>query len=72
MNFRNRAINLTKALYQDTPWQLQPKKIKRISMATMDQYETLKDDELDEYGDYTSPWKLDCAATGSFLENIRE
>ena len=36
-------------------------------MATRNQYENLEDDDLDEYGDFTSPWKLDCAATRSFV-----
>ena len=30
-------------------------------------YENLEDDDLDEYGDYTKPWKLDCAATHNVL-----
>ena len=33
----------------------------------MNQYETLEDDEMDEYGDYTNPWKLDCATNISFV-----
>ena len=36
-------------------------------MTTTNQYETLEDDDLDEYGDYTSPWKLDCPATHNFV-----
>ena len=35
-------------------------------MATMNPYDALEDDELDECGDYISPWKLDCAAIGNF------
>ena len=35
-------------------------------MATTNIYENLEDDDLDEYGDYTTPWKLDCAATSTF------
>ena len=35
-------------------------------MATANIYENLEDDDLDEYGDYTTPWKLDCAATSTF------
>ena len=68
MDFRNCPINLTKALFQYTPWHIQPKKIKRITMTTTNQYETLEDDDLDEYGDYINPWKLDCAATHNFVE----
>ena len=30
-------------------------------------YENLEDNDLDEYGDYTKPWKLDCAATSTFV-----
>ena len=66
INFNNRPINPTTALFKDTPWRLQPKKIKHIAMATTNIYENLEDDDLDEYGDYTKPWKLDCAATGYF------
>jgi len=66
MNFRKLPINLTKVLFKDTLWHLQPKTIKRIAMATTNQYETLEDDDLDEYGDYTNPWKLDCATTSNF------
>ena len=66
MNFRNRPINSTKALFQGTLWHLQPKKIKRIAMEKMNQYEILEDEDLDEYGDYTNPWKLHCAATSNF------
>jgi len=54
-------------MFKDTPWHLCPrKKILRIVMATTNTYENLEDDELDEYGDYTTPWKLDCAATSTF------
>ena len=67
MNFRNRPINPIKALFRDTPCHLQPKKIKQIAMVTTNQYETLEDDDLDEYGDYTKPWKLDCDATHNFV-----
>ena len=35
-------------------------------MATMNPYYALDDDELDEYGDNISPWKLNCAATNNF------
>jgi len=35
-------------------------------MATTNIHENLEDDDLDEYGDYTTPWKLDCAATSTF------
>ena len=67
MNFRNRPINPNKALFKDTLWHLQPKKMKRIAMATNNQYETLEDDDLDECGNYTNRWKIDCAATSSFV-----
>ena len=33
---------------------------------TTNRYSVLDDDEMDEYGDYTQPWKLDSAATSSF------
>ena len=42
---------------------VQPKKIKRIAKATRNQCENFEDDDLDKYGDYTNPWKLDCGAT---------
>ena len=58
-NFPNRSINPTKALFKDTLWHLQPKKMKRILMATTNQYETLEDDDLEEYDDYTNPWELE-------------
>ena len=36
-------------------------------MATTNQYKTLDNDNLGEYGDYTNPQKLDCAATHYFV-----
>jgi len=36
-------------------------------MATTNMYENLEDGELDEYGDYTNPCKLDCVATNNFV-----
>ena len=35
-------------------------------MATNNQYENLENDDLDEYSDYTKPWKVDYAATNKF------
>ena len=56
INFNNRPSNPTTALFKDTPWHLRPRqKIKRIAMATTNIYENLDDDDLDEYGDYTTP-----------------
>ena len=65
--YNNRPSNPTTALFKDTPWHLRPRrKMKRIAMATTNIYENLEDDDLDEYGDYTTPLKLDCAATSTF------
>ena len=30
-------------------------------------YENIEDNDVNEYGDYTTPWKLDCAATNNFV-----
>ena len=66
INFSNCPANPTITLFKDTPWHLRRKMIKQIAMATTNIYEHLDNDNLDEYGDYTTPWKLDCAATSTF------
>ena len=38
----------------------------RILPIAMNTYQVLTNDELDDYGDYDTPWKLDSGASGQF------